>query len=99
MKIVKTKFKDLKLVKQDVYKDKRGSLKIIHNEKIIKKREFIFEYCTTSKKNALRGFHFQYKDQQAKYVSVIKGKILDCVIDLRKNSKTFGKYYKVILRG
>ena len=97
MKIVKTKFKDLKLVKQDVYKDKRGSLKIIHNEKIIKKREFIFEYCTTSKKNALRGFHFQYKDQQAKYVSVIKGKILDCVIDLRKNSKTFGKYYKVIL--
>ena len=97
MKIVKTKFKDLKLVKQDVYKDKRGSLKIIHNEKIIKKKEFIFEYCTTSKKNALRGFHFQYKDQQAKYVSVIKGKILDCVIDLRKNSKTFGKYYKVIL--
>ena len=49
------------------------------------------------KKNSLRGFHFQYKFQQAKYVSVLKGKILDCVIDLRKNSKTFGKYFKIIL--
>ena len=49
------------------------------------------------KKNSLRGFHFQHKYQQAKYVSVLKGKILDCVIDLRKNSKTFGKTFKIIL--
>jgi len=97
MKIIDTRFKDLKIVKQDSYKDKRGLLKIIYNEKIIKKKKFIFEYCTTSKKNALRGFHFQYKFQQAKYVSVIKGKILDCVIDLRKKSKTFGMSYKIIL--
>ena len=48
-------------------------------------------------KKCLRGFHFQYKFQQAKYVSVLKGKILDCVIDLRKNSKTFGKTFKIIL--
>ena len=41
--------------------------------------------------------HFQYKHQQAKYVSVLKGKILDCVIDLRKKSKTFGKIFKIIL--
>jgi dTDP-4-dehydrorhamnose 3,5-epimerase len=97
MKIIDTRFQDLKIVKQDSYKDKRGLLKIIYNEKIIKKKKFIFEYCTTSKKNALRGFHFQYKFQQAKYVSVIKGKILDCVIDLRKKSKTFGKSFKIIL--
>ena len=49
------------------------------------------------KKNSLRGFHFQYKFQQAKYVTVLKGKILDCVIDLRKKSKTFGKIFKIIL--
>ena len=49
------------------------------------------------KANALRGFHFQYNYQQAKYVNVIKGKILDCVIDLRKNSKTFGQAYQIIL--
>ena len=41
--------------------------------------------------------YFQYKFQQAKYVNVLKGKILDCVIDLRKNSKTFGKTFKIIL--
>jgi dTDP-4-dehydrorhamnose 3,5-epimerase len=97
MKVINTKIKDLKIIKQNSYKDKRGFLRITHDEKIIKKKKFIFEYCTTSKKNALRGFHFQNKFQQAKYISVIKGKILDCVIDLRKKSKTYGKHFKIIL--
>ena len=96
MKIIQTKFKDLKIIKHDKFKDKRGYLRITHSQKLIRKN-FVFEYHTKSKKNSLRGFHFQYKHQQAKYVSVIKGKILDCVIDLRKNSKTFGKSYKIIL--
>ena len=97
MKIINTKFKGLKIIEQDSFKDKRGLLRITYNQKIIKKKKFIFEYCTTSKKNALRGFHFQRKFQQAKYVSVLKGKILDCVIDLRKKSLTFGKFFKIIL--
>ena len=97
MKIIDTKFKGLKIIKQISFKDKRGFLRITHNEKLIKKKNFIFEYCTTSRKNSLRGFHFQYKYPQAKYLSVIKGKILDCVIDLRKNSKTYGKSFKIIL--
>lgn len=97
MKIINTKFKDLKIIKQDKYTDERGYLKVTHNQKITKKKNFIFEYCTNSKKNALRGFHFQFKFVQAKYVTVIKGKILDCVLDLRKKSKTFGKSFKIIL--
>ena len=97
MKIINTKIKGLIVVKQNNFKDKRGSLRITHNESILKKKNFIFEYCTTSKKNALRGFHFQHKFLQAKYVNVVKGKILDCVIDLRKKSKTFGKTFKIIL--
>jgi len=97
MKIINTTFKGLKIIEQDSFKDKRGLLRITYNQKIIKKKKFIFEYCTTSKKNALRGFHFQHKFQQAKYVSVLKGKILDCVIDLRKKSLTFGKSFKIIL--
>ena len=96
MKIIKTKIEGLKIIKQDIFKDKRGSLRVTHNKKLIKKN-FVFEYCTTSKKKSLRGFHFQHKYQQAKYVSVLKGKILDCVIDLRKNSKTFCKFFKIIL--
>ena len=96
MKIIKTKFKDLIIVKQKNNTDKRGSLRETFNNKILKKK-FVFEYCTTSKKNVLRGFHFQTKFKQSKYVNVIKGKILDAVIDLRKNSKTFGKIFKIVL--
>ncbi|MDC0529954.1 dTDP-4-dehydrorhamnose 3,5-epimerase family protein [Pelagibacteraceae bacterium] len=96
MKVIKTKIKDLLIIKQKNNIDSRGSLREIFNKKILNKN-FNFEYCTTSKANALRGFHFQYKFQQAKYVNVLKGKILDYVIDLRKGSKTFGKTFKIIL--
>ncbi|MDB9760734.1 dTDP-4-dehydrorhamnose 3,5-epimerase family protein [Pelagibacteraceae bacterium] len=97
MKIIDTKFKGLKIITQDKFKDNRGYLRITHNQKLLKKKKFVFEYCTNSKKNSLRGFHFQSKYQQSKYVTVIKGKILDCVIDLRKNSKTYEKVFKIIL--
>lgn len=50
-----------------------------------------------SKKNVIRGLHIQKNINQAKYVSVIKGKIFDVVLDLRKNSRTFGKYFSIIL--
>ena len=96
MKIDNTQFNDLTIIKHKSFKDKRAILSVTHNQKKINKK-FIFEYCTTSKKNSLRGFHFQYKYQQAKYVTVLKGKILDCVIDLRNKSKTFGKIFKIIL--
>jgi dTDP-4-dehydrorhamnose 3,5-epimerase len=96
MIVIKTKFKDLLIVKQKNNIDKRGSLRETSNYKILKKK-FVFEYCTTSKNNVLRGFHFQYKNKQAKFVNVLKGKILDVVIDLRRESKTFGKSFKIIL--
>jgi dTDP-4-dehydrorhamnose 3,5-epimerase len=96
MKIIKTNINDLLIVKQQNNVDKRGGLRETFNKKLLNKN-FIFEYCTTSKAGALRGFHFQHKFQQAKYVNVLKGKILDYVVDLRKNSKTFGKTFKIIL--
>ena len=96
MKIINTKFNNLKVIKHDSFTDKRGSLRVTHNQKFLNKK-FKFEYCTTSYRNSLRGFHFQYKFQQAKYITVLKGKIVDCVIDLRKKSKTFGKTFKIVL--
>ena len=96
MKIIKTKFKGLIIIKQSNFTDKRGNLRVTFIKKKIQKK-FIFDYCTISKKNVLRGFHFQSKFKQSKFVNVIKGKILDVVIDLRKNSKTFGKTFKIIL--
>ena len=48
-----------------------------------------------SKRNVVRGLHIQKKINQAKYVSVVKGKIFDVALDLRKKSKTFGKYFAI----
>ncbi len=96
MKIYLTKFKDLKIIKSKNFKDKRGFLREIFLEKQIKKK-FKFFLISSSKKNVFRGLHFQLKKPQGKVVSVIKGKIYDVVVDLRKKSKTFGKSYSIIL--
>ena len=97
MKLIKTKIEGLKIIKLKRNNDSRGYLAETYNKKVIGGKELVFDYKVISKKNIFRGFHFQYKFQQVKLISVLKGKILDCVIDLRKNSKTFGKTYKIIL--
>ena len=96
MKLYKTKFKDLIIFKSKNFKDSRGLLREITLEKYLKKK-LIFTLVSKSKKNVLRGLHLQTKKIQGKYVSVLKGKILDVVVDCRKKSKTFGKHYKIIL--
>ena len=50
MRTINTKFKGLKIIKQVKFKDKRGYLRIIYNQKLIKNKNFVFEYCTNSKK-------------------------------------------------
>ena len=94
--IKKTKFKDLILIKNKSYKDKRGYFKELLKEKDLK-NSFPFKVMSFSKKNVIRGLHLQSKNSQGKFVSVIKGKIFDVVVDLRKNSKTFGKALTSIL--
>ena len=96
MKIIKTKFKGLIVFQKKYFKDNRGYFLELYKKKIIKKN-LPFTCISFSKKNVIRGLHLQTKKAQAKYVSVLKGKILDIVVDLRKNSKTFGKYYKIVL--
>ena len=75
---------------------KEGFFREIAIKKLIKKK-FVFDVSSKSKRNVLRGLHMQMKFQQGKYISVLKGKILDVVVDCRKNSKTFGKNFKIIL--
>jgi dTDP-4-dehydrorhamnose 3,5-epimerase len=94
MKLIKTKIKDLLIVKTNIYKDNRGFFKEIEKFKILKKK-FIFDCVSFSKKNTLRGLHLQTKRSQAKLITVTQGKILDVVVDLRKKSKTYGKYFSI----
>ena len=96
MKIIKTKLKDLFILKGKIFYDQRGFLREAYKKKIIKKN-LIFAIISKSKKNVLRGLHMQKKNPQDKYILVLKGKILDVVVDARKNSKTYGKHYKLIL--
>ena len=94
MKLVKTKIKDLVLVKTNIFKDNRGYFKEIEKNKLLKKK-FVFDCFSFSKKNTLRGLHLQLNKSQAKIISVVQGKILDVVVDLRKKSKTYGKYFAI----
>ena len=94
--IKKSKFKDLVIISNTTFKDKRGYFKELLKEKKLKKR-FPFLVMSFSKKNVIRGLHLQKKNSQGKFISVIKGKIFDVVVDLRKNSKTYGKYLSTIL--
>ena len=91
--IVVSKLSKPRHLKQIIHKDSRGSLTEIFLKKKIK-----FNFCkcitVTSKKNVIRGLHFQKKFAQHKIIVVLKGIINDFVVDIKKNSKTFGKIYK-----
>ncbi len=95
MKKIK-KNRELIIVHNQSYKDKRGYFKEILLEKNIKKK-FPFLVMSYSKKNVLRGLHLQMKKSQGKYISVLKGKIFDVAVDLRKDSSTYGKVFSIIL--
>ncbi len=96
MKIIKTRIKNLLVFKSEKFDDNRGYFREVLLEKNVK-RKFKFNVVSMSKKNVIRGLHFQKKKPQAKFISVIKGKIIDVAVDLRKNSKTYGKHFKIIL--
>ena len=96
MIIIKTKFKGVYLVKNKAFHDKRGYFKELIRENIINKK-FPFHVMSYSRKNVLRGLHLQAKNSQAKFVTVVKGKIFDVAVDLRKKSKTYKKVFLSIL--
>lgn len=102
MNINKTKIKDLLLIENLIIKDSRGSFQESYNkkkfDKLIKKKiDFVQDNISISKKNVLRGIHYQINNPQAKLVNVLKGSILDIAVDLRKKSKTFGKWQAFFL--
>ena len=97
MRVKSTKFKDLKVIFSPVHNDKRGFFRETFQKKSFSKKKFIFTCVSSSKKNVLRGLHLQTKFAQGKYLSVLKGEIFDVAVDLRNNSKNFGKYFSIKL--
>ncbi|MBS9776386.1 MAG: dTDP-4-dehydrorhamnose 3,5-epimerase [Fusobacterium sp.] len=100
-KIEKTFIKDLLIINSKIFEDVRGSFQEIYNEKDFQKlgikEKFVQDNLSNSHKGVLRGLHFQKENSQAKLLKVLSGKIYDVVVDLRKDSETFGKYFGIIL--
>ena len=96
MKIKNVNISGLKIIKTKMFFDKRGFFKEIFKNNLIKK-DFKFDVISLSRKNVIRGLHIQTKRPQAKVITVVSGKIMDVAVDLRRKSKTFGKYYSLII--
>lgn len=100
MEIIKTKIKDLVIIKPKVFEDERGYFFEAYNKDIFNKNGlnpyFIQDNESKSQKNVLRGLHFQKPPfAQGKLVRVIKGAVLDVAVDLRKDSETYGEHVSV----
>ena len=96
MEIINTNFKGLKIYNKISYKDKRGYTRELFKNNYINKK-FPFDLLSLSKKNVIRGLHLQISRSQGKFISVLKGRVFDVALDCRKNSKTFGRYFSIIL--
>ena len=92
MKLLNIKINGPKILKTKIFFDNRGFFKEVYKKNILKGIDFPFDVMSFSKKNVLRGLHLQTTKTQAKIITVTHGKIFDVAVDLRKKSKTFGKY-------
>ncbi len=103
MEVFKTPLIDCFYIKPSVFKDKRGLFSETFNAKDFANTtgldiDFVQDNQSVSKKGVLRGLHFQTgKMAQAKLVRVAHGKVLDIVVDIRKDSDTFGQHFSLEL--
>ena len=102
MKVTKTEIPGLLVVQPDVFSDSRG----FFFESFSKKKYedlgiqgvFVQDNFSCSKKNTVRGLHYQVGEKaQGKLCQVIEGEVLDVAVDIRFNSPTFGKHFSLIL--
>ena len=98
---IKTEIEGVYIIEPKVFGDERGYFMETYNKNEFEENglnyEFVQDNESKSKKGVLRGLHFQKHFQQAKLVRVIDGEVFDVAVDLRKNSKTYGKYVGVTL--
>ena len=98
MKIINTNLKDCFIIENTVHRDNRGLFietyqKKKFDEKMGMTVNFVQDNFSLSTKGVIRGLHFQKKFPQGKLVRVLKGKVFDVVVDIRKNSETFGSHF------
>ena len=102
MELIKTNFEGLFIIQHRVFSDVRGLFIKTYNQEIFNKLGIDLDvkerYYSASHKNVIRGMHFQTPpEDHIKLVTVISGKILDVVLDIRKQSPTYGKCFNINL--
>ncbi len=103
MELQHTPLKGCFILKPDIFKDNRGFFYETYNKTTFKKItglsiDFVQDNQSNSTYGTLRGLHYQKgKMAQAKLVRVIQGKVLDIVVDIRKDSQTYGQHFSIVL--
>lgn len=101
MKISNTNIKDVKFIEPKVFMDSRGFFMETFRQNFFKENifdgSFVQENQSKSGRGVLRGLHYQIKNPQGKLIRVVKGEIFDVAVDIRKSSKTFGKWVSAVL--
>ncbi|MBT8218634.1 MAG: dTDP-4-dehydrorhamnose 3,5-epimerase [Bacteroidia bacterium] len=102
MKYTATEFEGLNIIQPKLWKDERGYFYETYNERAWAKAcgntNFVQDNQAKSSRGVIRGLHYQKGTKaQAKLVRVIHGEVLDVVLDLRKNQKTYGKWFAMRL--
>ncbi|MFN8575925.1 MAG: dTDP-4-dehydrorhamnose 3,5-epimerase [Candidatus Sericytochromatia bacterium] len=102
MEFVETELSGLFILKPKIFNDNRGSFIKTFNSDIFEQNNLIYDfkecYYSTSQKDVIRGMHFQNPPKDhIKLVYVPYGRIIDVILDIRKNSKTYGKFISLNL--
>ena len=104
MKVIKTNISDVVILEPRVFGDERGYFFESFSQREFNEQvaevTFVQDNESKSSYGVVRGLHYQLPPYtQAKLVRVVEGEVLDVVVDLRKNSATFGKHVAVVLSG
>jgi dTDP-4-dehydrorhamnose 3,5-epimerase len=101
MKVIETNLKDAYVITNEKFEDDRGffmeSFKLKEFEKITGESNFVQDNHSKSSKGVLRGLHYQIEHVQGKLVRCISGAVFDVIVDLRKSSPSFGKWFGIKL--
>ena len=104
MQIVQTAIPEVLILEPQVFGDERGFFFESFNQQKFEsltgvKANFVQDNHSKSAVNVLRGLHYQIEQAQGKLVRVVAGEVFDVAVDLRRQSKTFGKWVGVVLSG
>jgi dTDP-4-dehydrorhamnose 3,5-epimerase len=103
MKIEETLLPGVLLLKPTIYRDERGAFMETFNLRHVAEAglptNWVQDNSSVSKKNVIRGIHYQILQPQGKLVRVTHGAVLDVAVDLRRSSPTFGKHVAIELSG